>query len=129
MSDSDCLALPPPLSKETRLFLAEEFIAAYCRSDLARLGSLLSDDFRFEGPLFEAASKREYLECLEQDPPDPRSSYQLLHAYEEDGAVWLAYRFFKPGKSMLIAERCRFHGDKISEVTLVFDGEAVGDDA
>ncbi len=115
----------PPLPRETRLYLAEEFIAAYCRNDLARLSSLLTEDFRFDGPLFHSSSRAEYIASLEADPPDPRSRYRLLHSFEEDDdAVCLAYRFHKPGRSILIAERCRFRGDKISEVTLVFDGEA-----
>ena len=123
MSGSRASAQVEDVSRETRLYLAEEFIAAFCRCDLERVAQLLTEDFRFDGPLFKASSRAEYMAALEADPPDPRSSYKLLHSVEERGTVLLAYRFTKPAASMLIAERCRFRGDKISELTLVFDGE------
>ncbi len=75
--------------------LALAFVRRFARGDLAALGELLADDFRFRGPLLQCATRSMYLNTLASDPWSPRP-FSLRHIVEDDGAVAIFYRLGGP---------------------------------
>ena len=44
--------------------LSLEFVCAFCEGDRERIGELLAEDFRFEGPLLRTEGRAAYLASL-----------------------------------------------------------------
>lgn len=105
--------------KETAL----EFLRCFSRGDLKTLGGLLGEEFRFRGPRLRCDSRREYLEALAADPPDP-SEFEIIGIVGEGREVGVFYEYRKQGVTTAMAQWCRFQGDKISDLLLVFDSRA-----
>ena len=108
----------------TRCDASLEFLRAFCAGDIESLGALLTEDFQFEGPFHHSDSRNAYLRCLKEDPPEEAGDFDVLRVFEDGGEVCLFYEYSKPQGSVLIAQWNRFRGDKIAEMTLVFDGRA-----
>ena len=66
--------------------VAIEFVKRFCSGDVGGLGQLLADEFHLSGPLFEFASKQEYLDSLVRDGLE-RASYQILSVTESADTV------------------------------------------
>ena len=111
-------------SEMTRRDASLEFLRAFCAGDIESLGALLTEDFQFEGPFHRSDSRNAYLRCLKEDPPE-EADFDVLRIFEDDEEVCLVYEYSKPQGSVLIAQWNRFRGDKIAEMTLIFDGRTL----
>lgn len=107
----------------TRSEKAIAFLDAFCRNDRELLGSLLTEDFRFQGPFGFFPSRSAYLASLEEDPPE-RSGFEVLRIVEGRDDVCVFYEYRKPSGSALIAQLFLFREKKIAETLLVFDGSS-----
>lgn len=101
--------------------LSLEFVRAFCDGDTERIGELLAEDFRFEGPLLAANNRAGYLVGLRQDPPVPGGRFDLLRAFEDGEEACLIYNYARPGLSLRIAQLTRCRAGKIASIVLVFD--------
>jgi hypothetical protein len=110
----------------TRREASLEFLRAFCAGDIESLGALLTEDFRFEGPLHRSDSRSAYLSTLKKDPPKETANFNVFRVFEEDEEVCLIYEYSAEPGSVLIAQWNRFRGDKIAEMTLVFDARGFG---
>ena len=107
--------------RQDRYTLAEEFVRAFCKGNLERIERLLTEDFRFRGPLLAADSRAEYLEALAAEPPSAEGRYDLLGRSADGEGVRLVYRYHKPGASFRIEQSCEFRGSRIRAMELDFD--------
>ncbi len=103
-----------------------EFLRAFCAGEIDVINSLLTDDFRFEGPLYVCDTRTEYIRSLRGDPPESDSTFEVERMFENGEDVCLLYRYRKPQKSLRIAQWNHFRGDKIERMVLIFDSRESG---
>ena len=95
----------------------------YSGENMDRLYPLITNDFTFQGPLFEFESAKSYIESLIGDPPI-ECNYSLIESYETKSSACLVYQFSKPGISVPMAQYFEVDNEKISRILLVFDTRA-----
>ena len=100
--------------------LALEFVRCFCANDLDGLEALLSQEFRFCGPLFEFDSRAAYLASLRDAPPDP-ASFTVISISEEAGQVALFYDYERPDLVLRMAQLFTIVDGEITDILLVFD--------
>ena len=100
--------------------VAMEFLRYFCAGDVDGLGSLLAEDLRFNGPLYQFSSRVAYLDSLRSDPLE-QCSYRVLSVTESEDSVSIYYDYEKSNGTITIAQLFRFRDQKISELLLVFD--------
>ena len=101
--------------------IALEYLRRFCAGDIEGLEPLLCSDLRFEGPLFNFQSSRDYLTSLRSDPPEI-CSYRILNVTNDADSVVVFYIYEKSEREITIAQLFRFRDQKIAEILLVFDG-------
>ncbi|MFH1277968.1 MAG: nuclear transport factor 2 family protein [Candidatus Eisenbacteria bacterium] len=108
----------------TRSETAVRFLEAFCRNDLDLLASLLTEDFRLQGPFGFFPSRSAYLASLEEDPPE-ESGFEVLRMVDGGEEVCLFYEYTKPRGTALVAQLFLFREEKIAETLLVLDGSSL----
>lgn len=99
---------------------ALEFVDRFCAGDIEALAPLLAEDLRLSGPFHRFGSRTEYLQNLMDDPPR-KCGYRILSILENGDEVCVFYDYAKDGEPMTVAQLCRFNGEQIGEILLVFD--------
>jgi hypothetical protein len=90
--------------------------------DLDAVGALLTDDFRFSGPLMSADSAEDFIAKLRGMGGEHAMRAELREAIAEGERVVLLYDFLGPGGSKLpFFEAYRIRGEKICEIELSYD--------
>ena len=102
---------------------ALQFIKRFCAGDVAGLEPLLCEDLHFRGPWHRSDSRDAYLAVLCDDPPE-RCEFRLLSVTQADDSVAVFYEYRKADGSLTIAQLFHFRDDRISDITLVFDGRS-----
>lgn len=97
-----------------------EFLKCFCAGDIDGLEPLLAEDLQFSGPFYHFGSRYAYIQGLRDDPPE-RCSHRVLSLTESGDDVCVFYDYEKDGQSITVAQLCRFKGDEIGEILLVFD--------
>ena len=88
----------------THLDLVNKYMdIVFYSNDFKKLNSLLSDNCKFVGPLYQFDSPHEYIESLLNDPPK-QFKFEIPKTYEENNSVCLIYKFHKPGISTTMAQ-------------------------
>ena len=100
--------------------IAVEYLDQFCTGDVQGIEATLAPDFHLKGPLFEFHTRREYIEALTKNPPEP-ASYEVLDIAGGHGTVSVYYSYIKSTGSTIIAQLFRFSDGRISETLLVFD--------
>lgn len=100
------------------------FLAHFCDGDVDRLEPLLAEDLQFFGPFYHFGSRYAYLQSLRDDPPE-KCHLKVLSLTESGDDVCVFYDYEKAGQSITVAQLCRFNGDRIGEILLVFDTGAL----
>lgn len=96
--------------------IAEEFVRCFCMADLESLASVLSENFRLHGPLFDFASASEYLASLSGTlAADPDAAILASFGRGDNAAVFYTYHGNTIGQLFVCGE------GRVSETTLVFD--------
>ena len=88
-----------------------------------KLLDLLSDDCKFNGPLFQFESASEYVQSLLQDPPKG-FSFDLIKSFQDESSACLVYLFSKPGITTTMTQLFEVNHGKITKILLVFDTKA-----
>ncbi len=88
--------------------------------NLTELYDIFSADLKFHGPWINCTSPREYIESLQEDPPE-ECSYEIIHIFEKNNYVNIIYRFKKPGITTLMSQLFEVHNEKIVAIQLIFD--------
>lgn len=88
------------------------------------LESLFDPSLRFRGPFFSSDDAKSYIAELQRDPPEG-VDYTLLSSFENDKEAILVVNFLKPPKQTPMVVWGKFAGDKIKELTLIFDSSAL----
>ncbi len=88
------------------------------------LEALFDPALRFRGPMFKSDDARSYIAELERSPPEG-VDYKLLTSFEGDAEAILVINFLKPPKQVPMVIWGKFSGDKIKELTLIFDTAAL----
>ncbi len=99
------------------------FLDRFCAGDVEGLAGLLADDLEFRGPLHRSRSREAYLDSLREAPPD-KVEYEILEMTENQDSVAVFYEYKKTGGSFVIAQLCRFTGERIQSIDLVFDASS-----
>lgn len=107
----------------TRREIAENYVQCFCGNDVQGLAALLAPGLRFTGPLYNFNSAQDYLESLENDPPE-ECGYEIFSVTENEDCVALFYKLSKPDRVISIAQLFRIERQKIQETVLVFDTRA-----
>ncbi len=103
------------------LELAKKFMGIFFSGQhLDELGSLLSNEFTFEGPLYKFDNGLDYIESLKDAPPI-EFQYSVIAEYENELSACLVYQFSKPGISVPMAQQFEITNGKISHIQLIFD--------
>lgn len=102
---------------ETALKYMEIFFSG---ENIDELRSLLTDDFKFEGPFYQFDTADDYIGSLKKDPPE-KFGFEILHSFESESAVCLVYQFSKPGISTPMTQVFQFRENKICKIVLIFD--------
>ena len=108
------------MSVATRQDAVRRFLQAFCEGDVDGLESLLAEDLQFSGPFHHFGSRFAYLESLRGDPPE-KCRFRVLSITESGDDVCVFYDYEKAGQTITVAQLCRFKGDLIGEILLVFD--------
>jgi len=88
------------------------------------LETLFDPSLRFRGPMFSSDGAKEYIAELERDPP-VGVDYTLLSSFESDEEAILVVEFSKPAKKTKMMVWGKFSGNRIRDLTLVFDPGAL----
>lgn len=108
----------------TPLDLAQQYMdIVFSGGDLGRLSTILSDDCRFSGPLYQFDSAQAYIDSLKAHPPED-FEYKIIQAFERDAAACIVYQFSKPGITTPMAQLFGTRNGKINNILLVFDTAA-----
>ena len=99
---------------------ALEFVDRFCAGDVEALEPLLAEELQLSGPFHRFHSRSEYLQSLRDDPPR-KCGYRILSIVEGGDDVCVFYDYEKDEGRMTVAQLCRFNGDQIGEILLVFD--------
>lgn len=89
------------------------------------LESLFDPGLKFRGPFFSSDDAKSYIAALETDPPQG-IDYTLLTSFESGTEAILVINFLKPPRKTPMVVWGKFSGDKIKELTLIFDSRALG---
>ena len=100
--------------------LVIEFVKRFCAGDIDGLTPLSAAELQLKGPLYQFASRDDYLDALRKDPPD-KSGYRLLSVTDSSESVSIFYEYVKTDGIITVAQLFRFKDQKISEMLLVFD--------
>ena len=100
--------------------ISETFISLFCEPNIDALADLLSEDFKFSGPLLKSADRDAYIAALRKDPPQ-KATYSIRSAIEEKNRTSLLYEYRKQEASILIAQFFTIAEGLIQETELVFD--------
>ncbi len=104
------------------LEIAEKFVRCFCSGDIEGIGSVLSENFRLRGPLFEFDTCTDYLASLSDNlAPDPNSEILSALSKDNEAAVFFTYH----GNTIGQLFRCR--EGRIYETILVFDTSKVAE--
>jgi len=106
---------PTPLDLATRYL--EIF---YSGKNLETLSDILSENFKFEGPLFQCDSREAYIESLKSEPPID-FTYSVKHSFENESSACIIYQFSKANISTPMAQHFKVVDGKISHILLIFD--------
>jgi ketosteroid isomerase-like protein len=90
----------------TRRDTVLQFLKCFSDGDVDGLERLLTEDLRFSGPFYY--------------PPEP-CRHRVLSLAESGDDVCVFYDYEKAGQSITVAQLCRFKGERIGEILLVFD--------
>lgn len=101
-----------------------QFLQRFCDADVDGLEPLLAEDLQFSGPFYHFGSRFAYIQSLRDDPPE-KCRYRILSLAESGDDVCVFYDYEKRGQSIVVAQLCRFKGEKIGEILLVFDGGSI----
>lgn len=105
----------------TPIELAKNFMEIfYSGQNPDELGSLLSSEFTFEGPLYKFDHVTDYIQSLKNDPPID-FQYSVIAEYENESSACLLYQFSKPGITVPMAQYFEITRGKISHIRLIFD--------
>lgn len=104
----------------TRRDTVLQFLKCFSDADVDGLEPLLTEDLRFSGPFYDFESRYAYIQGLKDDPPEP-CRHRVLSLTESGDDVCVFYDYEKAGQSITVAQLCRFKGDKIGEILLIFD--------
>jgi len=106
------------------LDLALQYMDIFFNShNMEELTSLLSQDFSFQGPLYEFNSPQSYIESLKTDPP-LGFEYKIIRSFESSSSAGLFCLFSKPGIQVPMAQLFEIRNHKISRILLIFDNKA-----
>ena len=97
-----------------------KFLDRFCAGDIDGLEPLLAEDLQFSGPFYHFGSRYAYIQSLRDDPPE-KCGHKILSLTERGDDVCVFYDYQKGGLSITVAQLCRFKGDVIGEILLVFD--------
>ncbi len=101
-----------------------EYLRCFCEGDITGLEPLLATNLRFTGTLHAYGSAREYLDSLNNDPPE-KCGCKVQSITESEQTVALFYEYQKPDRSIQIAQLFKLKDEKIHEILLVFDARAI----
>lgn len=104
--------------------IAEQFIKFFCKGNIDSLAGLLSENLRFQGPLFNFDSREAYLKALHDDPPE-KTACEIISLTNNDDSVCIFYKYGKGEAHITIAQHFKFQGNLISEILIVFDPRAL----
>ena len=107
--------------------LALAFVERFCSGDVDGLEALLHPELEFTGPLFRFDSRRDYLDCLRADPPQPGGCRVLAVSADPEAAA-VFYEYQRTNGALAVAQWFRIDGGRIRETRLVFDGTDLRDD-
>ena len=96
--------------------LATSFVTSFCAARLDDLSSILAEDFRLSGPLFEFDSRSAYIESLAGDLElDPDAEVLSVIGAGSEAAAFYRYR------GRLIGQLFKCAEERIYATVLVFD--------
>lgn len=108
----------------TRRDAVLRFLKCFCDADVDGLEPLLAEDLQFSGPFYHFGSRFAYIQSLRDDPPE-KCGHKVLSLAESGDDVCVFYDYEKGGQTITVAQLCRFKGEKIGEILLVFDGGSI----
>ncbi len=88
------------------------------------LKALFDPALKFRGPLFSSDDAKSYIAELKRSPA-AGVDYELLSSFESGEEAVLVIEFLKPPRQTPMVVWDKFSGDKIKELTLVFDTGAL----
>ncbi len=105
--------------------LAMEYMRIFFSGkNLDDLRLILKDNLRFDGPFHSSHSADDYINALKSSPPKDLS-YKILQVYESKSSACLIYEFRKGATSTPMAQIFQTDGDKIEQITLIFDSRVL----
>jgi len=108
----------------TPLALARRYMeVVFSGGNADDLRPLLTDDFTFQGPLYDFASAEQYVAAMASDPLHD-ASYRILREFSDDDAACLVYEFTKPGVTTTMAQVFEVREGRVAKVLLLFDSAA-----
>jgi len=112
------------LSNNQQKQIAEQFIKFFCKGDIDSLIVLMSEDLKFQGPLFKFDSREAYIKALQNDPPE-ETACEIISLTINQDSVCIFYKYGKGEAHITIAQHFKFLGSLISEILVVFDPRGV----
>ncbi|MET0071233.1 MAG: nuclear transport factor 2 family protein [Candidatus Thiodiazotropha sp.] len=104
--------------------LAERYMRSFFGMEpLEEMRAILAEDLVFEGPFLKSSTAKEYLDSLNENPPED-VRYVLEKAYEDEDSACLVYWYSKPGVDTRMAQTFEIENGKIHKIKLVFDTNA-----
>ena len=100
--------------------IVNKYLKCFCCGDLDGLGAILDPELRFSGPLHYFDSASQYLESLQNDPPEA-CTYKILSITESVDSIAVFYEYQKIESTVLVAQLFKIRSHKIYEILLTFD--------
>ena len=104
--------------------VVNEYLAAYTSGDVERAASLVSDDFRFRGPMTETVGRDTFAGMARHVAPHARG-HQMLRQWSDGDEVCSLYRFdVEPptgATSVLVSEWNTVRDARVCSSVMIFD--------
>lgn len=105
----------------TSLELATRFMEIfYSGEPPENLKKICSQDMTFEGPMYQLSNLEDYIQSLNESPPDGMQ-YQILKSYEDENSACLIYIFERGTIETVMSQLFIIKEGKINHIQLIFD--------
>ena len=100
--------------------LAREYVQCFCDGDVDAMASILSEDFRITGPLYEFHGKQAFLDRL-RELNAPKAQFRILGQTASDDHASIFFQYLLGKLTLVMAMHFTVAEGKLRNAILVFD--------